>query len=151
MVWKLLYDKSEVDLISYVKDYIASHRDVQIFIGTDSQNKSSTSHYAMVIVLYNQGKGGHVLYSKQIIPRIKDRIQRLLKEVELSIEVAGLLREAGISRTLTIDLDLNPDNKYMSNKILTSALGWCVSMGYEVRHKPDAWSASYASDRLVKS
>src|SRR5690606_29387605 len=115
---------SDVDLIDYIKNYITSHEDVQIFIGTDSQNKSSTSHYAMVIVLYNQGKGGHVLYTKQIIPKVKDRIQRLLKEVELSIEVAGMLREAGISRTLTIDLDLNPDNKYLSNKILTSALGW---------------------------
>ena len=151
MKWKLLYDKREIDLISYVKSYLATNDNIQIFIGTDSQNRRGTTHFAFVIVLYKEGKGGHVLYSRKVVTRMRDMVERLLKEVEYSINIADELKNSGIDRILTIDLDLNEDKLYKSNKVLTSALGWCKGMGYEVRIKPMALASSYCADRLAKA
>lgn len=150
MNWKLLTDGSEIDLVNYVKEYIKVHRDTKIFIGTDSQNKGANTWYAAVILLYREGKGAHVLYSRIKHPRIKDMFAKLLKEVHYSIEVGEELRNAGINNVLTIDIDFNVDKRYESNKLLMSALGWCKGLGFETRHKPDASAASYAADMIVK-
>ena len=86
------------------------------------QNKKALTTYAVVIVLYNQGKGGHVLYAKNIVPRIQDRFNRLWNEVEYSLQVANHLVNNGIQKPKFIDIDLNPDPKYKSNQVLRAAL-----------------------------
>lgn len=150
MVWKVLSTGSEIDLVSYVKGYIKDKPKTQIFIGTDSQTKGPNTWYAIVIVLYTEGKGGHVVYTRIKHPRIKDIFNKLFKEVHYSIEVAELLRDSGIANVLTIDLDFNLDKKYKSNALLTSSLGWCAGLGFETRCKPYASAASYAADMIVK-
>lgn len=155
------------DVISYIKNYIKEFEDthfIEVIVGSDSQNRKRTTQYATVILLHKTdyesgiGKGGHVLYKLEKADRPytpseaerrDHRSKRLLNEAWKSIEVAEMLRNNGITVDV-IDLDMNPDPKYRSNDVLAQAMGWAEGMGYKVRCKPDAMSASYAADTLVK-
>ena len=147
--FKSLTTRKEVDLIPYVKQFLAENDCTSIFIGCDSQNEKNTT-YGIVIVLHNAGKGGHVLYAKEVLPKINDRFTRLWNEVEYSLQVAEYLTTNGIQKPNYIDLDLNPDPKYKSNQVLRAALGYVESMGYVPRCKPYAMVASYVADAICK-
>lgn len=149
-VFKSLTNRNDIDLVPYIKNFLDKNENTNIYIGTDSQNARSTTSYAIVIVLHNVGKGGHVLYSKEVVPKIHDKFTRLWKEVEKSIETAEFLRVNDIQKPAYIDLDLNPDPKYQSNQVLRAALGYVESMGYTPRCKPNAMSASHVADALCK-
>ena len=149
-IFKKLISNSEIELVSYIKQYIESHPGTEILIGCDSQNKKADTIYAIVIGMYTPGKGAHVIYSRFIKKRDKDNIGRLLNEVWFSVEIAEKLKEElGITPT-HIDIDLNPDPKYGSNQALASAVGIVTGMGYHVRHKGDSPMMTYCADSLVK-
>ena len=154
--FKTLNTGKEVEFIDYIRDYVIAHPETEILIGCDSQNRRNKKKrinetvYAIVIGLYNPGKGAHVLYSKFETLRERDNVSRLLNEVWFSVEVAELLKaELNIIPTW-IDIDLNPDPKYKSNAALASAVGVVTGMGYQVRHKGNSPVMTYAADHLVK-
>jgi predicted RNase H-related nuclease YkuK (DUF458 family) len=149
-VFKTLFNREKIDLIKYIADYKITHPEVEILVGCDSQNRKKETFYAIVIGLYNPGKGAHVLYSKFEVPREKDNVTRLINEVWFSVEVAEQIRLATDIRAKFIDIDLNPDPKYKSNAALASAVGIVTGMGYIVRHKGHSPMMTYAADNLVK-
>ena len=159
--------KSIENVVDYIKTYLKEYENthyIEVIVGSDSQNRKRKTEYATVILLHKTdyesgiGKGGHVLYKLETAERPftptdaerKDhRSKRLLNEAWKSIELAEMLRNNGINVDI-IDLDMNPDPKYRSNDVLAQATGWAEGMGYRVRCKPEAMSASYAADTLVK-
>ena len=147
--FKSLSNGNKIDLIPYIKEFLSKNSNTTIFIGSDSQNTRSTT-YAVVIVLHNPSKGGHVLYAKNNVPRITDRFIRLWGEVEYSLQTANFLVNNGIQKPAFIDIDLNPDPKYKSNQVLRAALGYVESMGYTPRCKPEAMVATYVADAICK-
>lgn len=149
-VFKTLSGRNQVDLISYIKEYRINHPNFEILVGCDSQNRRKETIYAIVIGLYNPGKGAHVLYSRFTVPREKDNVTRLINEVWFSVEVAEQIRIELNVRAKFIDIDLNPDPRYKSNAALTSAVGIVTGMGYAVRHKGHSPMMTYAADNLVK-
>jgi len=149
-VFKTLSGRNQVDLISYIKEYRVNHPNFEILVGCDSQNRRKETIYAIVIGLYNPGKGAHVLYSRFTVPREKDNVTRLINEVWFSVEVAEQIRIDLDVRAKFIDIDLNPDPRYKSNAALTSAVGIVTGMGYAVRHKGHSPMMTYAADNLVK-
>lgn len=149
-VFKTLSGRNQVDLISYIREYREKFPNFEILVGCDSQNRRKETIYAIVIGLYNPGKGAHVLYSRFSVPREKDNVTRLINEVWFSVEVAELIRVELNVRAKFIDIDLNPDPKYKSNAALTSAVGIVTGMGYTVRHKGHSPMMTYAADNLVK-
>jgi predicted RNase H-related nuclease YkuK (DUF458 family) len=148
-VFKSLTDEQPVDLIPYLRKKLRESEDVSIYVGTDSQNIGSKTVYACVIVLHYSRDGAHVLYTRESVKRIRERFSKLWREVEISMEVAEHLRANEIHAKF-IDIDLNPDPRYSSNKVLRAALGLIESMGYTARVKPEAIAASYCADRLCK-
>jgi len=145
--FKRLADHQYVDLVPYLREKI--DESVKIYIGADSQNIGDLTHYATVIVLHYGNNGGHVLYNKNVVPRVRDNFNRLWKEVEYSIAVAVYLRENGLPDAEYIDLDLNPDPKYNSNTVLRAALGYVESLGFKARIKPNAAAASCCADSIL--
>jgi predicted RNase H-related nuclease YkuK (DUF458 family) len=129
---------------------LAESDNIKIYVGSDSQNIGNKTIYAMVIVLHYGNNGGHVIYSKKYVDRIRDRFVRLWKEVEDSIQLAKYLEDNGIQKPDFVDLDFNPDPKFQSNTVLRSALGYVESMGYKPRCKPYAVSATYVADKICK-
>lgn len=148
--FKTLVSRKDVELIPYIKEYIKNHPNVDIIISCDSQNRKRETIYAIVVGLYNPGKGAHVLYSRFTTIREKVNPNRLLNEVWNSVEVAEQINnELGI-RAKWIDIDLNEDKKYKSNEVLRSAVGLVEGLGYKARHKGLFPMLSYAADQLVK-
>ena len=139
-----------VDLIPYLKEKLSEADNIKLYIGSDSQNIANNTIYAMVIVLHYGNNGGHVIYSKIKVPRIKDRFVKLWNEVEDSVQLAKYLEENGIQKPEYIDVDFNPDPRYQSNTVLRSALGYVEAMGYKPRCKPYAIAASYVADKICK-
>lgn len=141
-----------IDLIPYIKEYVDNHKETEILVGCDSQNRGDATVYAVVVALYTPRKGAHVLYSKYTTPRlpVKRNVERLTNEVWASVEVAEQIKnELGIV-VKWIDIDLNPDPKYGSNIAFTNAIGLVKGMGYNVRHKGNSPVMTYAADHLVK-
>ena len=148
--FKTLMQQKPVELIGYLKDHIEQRPETEILIGCDSQNRKRETVYAIVIALYHPGKGAHVLYTRFTTPRERESTVRLLNEVWHSVEIAEEIRNSLGIRATWIDIDLNPDPKYKSNKALTSAVGIVTGMGYNVRHKGNSPLMTYAADHLVK-
>jgi predicted RNase H-related nuclease YkuK (DUF458 family) len=150
MEYKRLYDGVKVDMIEYVREYLETKDNVEILIGCDSQNFSDKTIYAIVVALYDKGKGAHVLYNKWKTQREPVRSNRLLSEVWYAVEVAEKMREAGLPKVKWIDIDINPDPRFKSNEVFRQAVGLVEGMGYEVRYKSLGPIATYAADHLVK-
>jgi predicted RNase H-related nuclease YkuK (DUF458 family) len=148
--FRSLSNGREIDLIPYLKDQLSKSEDIKMYVGTDSQNVGGKTIYATVIVLHRGNRGGHVIYSKKYVDRIKDKFTKLWNEVQDSVDLAQFLESYGIEKPAYIDLDFNPDPRFHSNTILRSALGYVESLGYVPRCKPDAISASYVADKICK-
>lgn len=150
MDWKRLSDKKSIDLIPYLREWITNNPIHKIYIGCDSHNEATKSTFATVIVLHYDSGGGHVLYSRDVFTLIKDRHERLWKEVEFSVAAAMYLIENGLEKPDYIDVDLNPDPRYKSNSVLRAALGLIESIGIVPRYKTKSpWSISIA-DKACK-
>lgn len=148
--FRTLSEKKQVNLIPYIENWMSKNSGSSIFVGCDSQSFQELTHYACVIVMHNPKGGGHILYSKKSVPKIKDRFIKLWEEVEFSLRVAQELSSSGINTTY-IDLDLNPDPRWESNTVLRSALGLVESYGYKARCKPYGIAATYCADKICKS
>jgi predicted RNase H-related nuclease YkuK (DUF458 family) len=150
MEYKRLYDGEKIDLIHYVGEWMKSKPNAEILIGCDSQNFKDRTIYAIVVALYDTGKGAHVLYKRWRTQREWTRSTRLLNEVWYSVEVAEEMRAAGLPKVRWIDIDINPDPKYKSNEVFRQAVGMVEGMGYKVRYKSLGPIATYCADHLVK-
>ncbi len=151
MMFRKLNSRQEFDLVQYVREYMDDNENVNILIGCDSQNFREHTVYAVVVALYKEGKGAHVLYRRWKSDKERVRSIRLLNEVWYSVETAELLRESGLPKAKWIDIDLNPDPKYKSNEVFRQAVGLVQGMGYDVRYKSLGVSVTYAADHIVKS
>jgi predicted RNase H-related nuclease YkuK (DUF458 family) len=148
--FKKLQDGEKVEIIEYLKSKIEENPEVEIYIGCDSQTHGQITIYATVVVLHYRGAGGHVIYNKLEVPVIYNLFNRLWREVELSLEVAEYLVANGVKKAKYIDIDVNPDKKYKSNILLTSALGLVAWKGFVGRTKPHSIAASRVADKLCK-
>ncbi|MDB2588882.1 ribonuclease H-like YkuK family protein [Bacteroidia bacterium] len=148
MVFRILSTDTRVILDEYIGEYIKKNPKAQIIVGCDSKNRDDETVYGLVVVLYKNKKGGHVLYGKERVPRVRDRWSRLWKEVEYSVDMANQLVQSGLPKATFIDLDLNPDPQFKSNDVVRAAVGLVESMGYQARTKPYSLCASYAADKV---
>lgn len=150
MEYKRLYDGKVVDLVSYVGEWLETKPNAEILIGCDSQNFKDRTIYAIVVALYDTGKGAHVLYKRWKTQKEWTRSTRLLNEVWYSVEVAEAMKAAGLPKVRWIDIDINPDPRFKSNEVFRQAVGLVEGMGYKVRYKSLGPIATYCADHLVK-
>lgn len=149
--FKILETNEQVDLLEYVVAKLKENPYIKIYVGTDSQNYGGYSHYAIAVVLrYNQ-RGGHVLYRREKLPRIRDHFTRLWKECEYSLEVAEWLKEVSALNVEAIELDYNTLKPTESQKLVSATRGWAESLGYKVKVKPDEMIAAKAADHICRN
>ena len=96
--FKKLIDQNEVELVSYVKHYLAAHHKeiIKIHVGCDSQNIGSMTHYATTVVFHIGNSGCHFIYKKEKLPKIEDMWTKLWGETTRSVEIANHLKEHGV-------------------------------------------------------
>lgn len=150
MHFKFFSGKEIENTEEYIKNYLKDNPNIEIIIGTDSQNKSNYTKWSTVIVLYTPGHGGHCIFKRWKTPKEKIKNVRLLKEVEESLNIANWLVESGLPKPKYIDIDINPNPKYKSNEVYQAAKGWVESMGFEVRFKTIAPLVTCVADWVVK-
>ena len=138
------------NISEYIKEYMRNNKDIELIIGTDSQNKGRHTTYSTVVVLYTPGHGGHCIFRRWKTDKERIRQVRLLKEVEESINLANELVANGCPKPKYIDIDVNPNPKFKSNEVYSAAKGWVEGSGYEVRFKTVAPLVTSAADWLVR-
>ena len=145
MVFKTVDNREKVDIIKHTLEVLKKCPYAEIHIGTDSQNNGDKTTYSTVIAYKYATRGVHYIVNIQKVPKIKDKWERLWKEVEKTIDIANYLVE-NLSVKIELDFDLNIDEKYFSNKLVQAASGWGTSMGYKINLKPDNQIATKAAD-----
>jgi predicted RNase H-related nuclease YkuK (DUF458 family) len=148
-VFKKMGNHQQVELGKYAQEMQKKYPAMKIYVGSDSQNYATKTLYATTVVFRFENNGAHVIYHKEATPLVNDMWTRLWGELQRSIDVAGYLRfECGV-RIEQIDLDLNSDPDYPSNKVFQAAVGYAQSMGYKAKTKPDLLIATWAANVLV--
>ena len=144
------------DIVEYVKNYVHTHSNIDVMVGTDSQSKDTNTIFSTVIALYDHGDGehghgAHCIFNRWSTQRYKkeQRFDRLLKETEESINIAKKLRDSGINVEF-VDIDINPDPKYKSNEAFDAAYGWVTGEGFVCRWKTLGPLITSFADWMVK-
>lgn len=140
--------KRVIDVVDHINDRLKMNENASICVGCDSHNMNDETVFVCVIVLHDVHSGGHVLFSKDIFPKINDMRNRLYKEVEISLDVSLFLRDSGFDEMKFIDVDVNTDSKYKSSEIFGYAESVIEYYGFEPRFKPNAACASKVADKI---
>ena len=138
-----------IDPIAHTLKILKDYPNVQIHIGSDSQNVGKKTRYATVIAYRYGSRGEHYILSKKNEALLKDMWSRLWKEAEMSIDVAEWLTNQ-ISVRVEIDMDYNSDENFKSSKLISATKGWANSLGYKVNVKPNNQIATKAADYHCK-
>jgi predicted RNase H-related nuclease YkuK (DUF458 family) len=138
---------NSVDLITHCNEILSKHQ-TDIYVGTDSINSKNSTIYCIVVAFRSNKSGVHFIYKKINIQKIRDKFNRLWKEVELSITVAEYLRKHNINVD-TIELDLNSDKKWGSHGVVGAGVGYCSGLGYKTNIKPDEQMSTRAADHIL--
>lgn len=142
-------DHTKVELGPYVRKVYSQDPNIKVYVGSDSQNYSRKTVFATTVVLRYENNGAHVIYHKEELELVNDLWTRLWGELQRSIDVAGYLRFECDIPIEQIDLDINADPEYPSNKVFHAAVGYATSMGYKARTKPELLLATWAANVIV--
>ena len=126
--------------------------EMKVCIGTDSQVKSHVTEFATVIDINRKGKGGFMYIHNEETKQRMTIKQRMLMEVNKSIEVAYALCNvfSRYSVDMEVHADINTNPSFKSNDALKEALGYIVGMGFAFRAKPEAFASSNCANKVVQ-
>ena len=143
------------DLGEYINDYLSEFPEAGIYIGTDSVDRYDTI-YVSVVVFRHERKGAHVIFRKEHEKKSPDLFTKLWREVEKTNDLAHyVLDYMPEGKILNVDLDLNSLKRHASNIAHDAGKGYLIGTlsqtgkAFNVRSKPQAWSASRAADHLL--
>ena len=124
----------------------------EVHVGCDSHKKSGVYIFAVVIAGYERRRGGtFYFHRKRSTDDALDSISfRLMKEAELSLNIAHTLQKRFPEKIINVHLDINPDKRFASSKVLTNAVSWVNSYGYNAIVKPNSWASSGLADAFAK-
>jgi predicted RNase H-related nuclease YkuK (DUF458 family) len=135
--------------------------DCMVYVGTDSQNMSRNTSFVQVVAVHifrstGTGSGGRVFYVRHLERRYTNRRERLLREAELSINLAQKINpvceEYGIDFEVHADVHSSPgaNGENKSYEVHDAVKGWIQGLGYECVTKPGAFVASIVADRHTR-
>lgn len=136
----------KVDVVKHTLEIIKNNPSVEIHIGTDSQSEGDKTTYVTAIAYRFGTRGVHYIYWKEKIPRVRNRYNKLFRETELTIEVAEWFTKQIKSVRVELDFDYNKDERFWSQKLVSSTKGWAEGLGYKVNIKPIKQIATRAAD-----
>ena len=146
--------------IEKVKEFIRNTSDTtSIYIGADSEryrgrNDQWYADYTVAIVIHMDSSRGCKVFGKVDSERDFDNrhdrpATRLMNEVYRAAQMYLDLIDAIGDRHCEVHLDINPDEMHGSSCVIQQATGYIRGMcGFPPKVKPEAFSASYAADRL---
>lgn len=143
-----------------VKDFIRNTSDATaVYIGADSERYRNrddvwVADYTVAVVIHMDSSRGCKVFGRVDTERDYDNrhdrpATRLMNEVYRAAQMYLDLIDAIGDRHCEVHLDINPDEMYGSSCVIQQATGYIRGMcGFPPKVKPEAFSASYAADRL---
>ena len=139
------------DVVDFVKN---RKKGSEVHVGCDSHFVSNKCIFAVVVAIYEKGRGGTYFFARSKSDRElnKNLRLRLLKEAALAIQLAEMLvaNHATKRENTFVHLDINPKKEFKSNVVFTPATSWVKSLGYNCIVKPDSWASSWLADAYAK-
>jgi|GEM_PF-2667913 len=148
-----------------LRTFIDNHTNCKFYIGSDSQKhatkKRGVKHWKFItcLVAHTQRTGGNVIMSSEIVnvpshlsgrlqkeERLPVLRQRLLHEATRSLHMAWYLNEIIDCKNIEVHVDVNSNLKWDSARYKDEVVGYVTSQGFECKHKPEAWAASWIAD-----
>ena len=125
---------------------------VNVCIGTDSQVKGSRIEFATVIVFVRKGNGAFMFISKEELVQKMNIKERMMQEVNRSIEVAYQINPVLDSFNISVEVhvDINTNEEFKSNTALKEAAGYVTGMGFQFKAKPQAFASSCCANKIVQ-
>lgn len=145
--WRTLSETHVPDIAEFCAE--ASRNGEIVHVGTDSLQTGRYTQFVTVVAVLNPPKGGRAAYTREVVPRIKSLRERLWSEVWRSTQVAMNLAPV-VAGEITVHIDANPQERYMSSKYVQELVGLAVGQGFRAVIKPDSWCASHAADNVVR-
>lgn len=132
-----------------VRETEAGHK-LKACIGTDSQVYGNKIEYATVIVFVRERSGAFMFINNHKTYGEISIKERMLNETAHSIEVAYELCDLFdlYDVELEVHADINTSPNFKSNKALSEAMGYILSMGFAFKAKPDAYAATYCANKV---
>ena len=131
---------------------------IEITIGTDSQNHTSSTKIVSVISIICRGHGGIFFHHSEYVGQIKTVREKLETETNKSLEVAQTLillleteyKELFDNCPISIHIDAGNAAHGKTRDLIQALTGWVHAMGYECEVKPNSYAASSIADRISK-
>jgi hypothetical protein len=147
MKWRTIREQPISDLLEFVLE--ASKDGQEVHVGTDSLQAGRNTQFCTVVIVHTPGRGGRVVYSREVVPRMASLRERLQKEVWRSVTIA-LALAPHVGERMSVHIDASPEPKNKSNDYLQSLVGMVMGQGFRAVIKPDSYAASHAADWIVR-
>ena len=127
----------------------------KIYIGTDSFIDKDRCAFATAICLHGASgqRGGKYFFRKVFYKRqnFSSLVQRIMREVQDSIETALFISEEVPTAKIELHLDISPAHKNNGTSSISDMLtGYAKASGFECKIKPDAWASQSVADKHSK-
>lgn len=126
----------------------------KVFIGCDSQVRKDKCTFSTVVCLHGADfqSGGCYFFKRENMSGLKypTMINRLLKEVELSVETGFKILELKPNADIEIHIDANTKKEEATGRFSDMLMGYAKGAGFKCKVKPDAWASSSIADKHSK-
>lgn len=146
-------------LLEFYNKYKDISENIEIAIGSDSQNTKSTK-IVTVIVIYAEGSGGISFNFSESIERIDSVREKLEVETGRSLLTATALidifenddkyAEMYIDCPISIHIDAGNSPRGKTKDFINFVIGWVTATGFDCKVKPDSYAASSIADKISK-
>ena len=142
--------------VEFIMEEVSSHMKKAglIFIGCDSQITRDQCTFSTVVCLHGaEGqKGGYYFFRREKKNRKKfpTMLNRLLKEVELSVELGFKILNEYPEADIEIHIDANAKKEEATGRFSDMLVGYAKGAGFRCKIKPDAWASSSIADKHSK-
>lgn len=145
-------DISFDDIISSMGAHI--NQGGSIYVGSDSQQVESSVVFVTAICLHGgrDRVGGIYFFSRKKTnsTRFVTVLNRLLHEVELSVEIANKIQDICYVNP-EVHIDVSPQGSLTkSAKFCDMLSGYVIGAGFLCKIKPNAWASASIADRHSK-
>jgi len=127
----------------------------RVYIGTDSFIAQSRCVFASAICLHGaDGQSGGNYFFRRVHDKKENfpsLVQRILREVQDSIELGLSISEELPSAKIELHLDISPSTKENgTSKISEMVTGYAKASGFDCKIKPEAWASQSVADKHSK-